>query len=152
MSLVNLDSKTHLQSKDYVYSVVIFNKDTTNNIIQDSIFSIIKGFLQLFSIKKIKSQTVGLIINGEFRPNGIVSYWLKGKCKSIIIESIPSNQIETIIRHCEVLKIPVYKNIDTKTKILKNVCLGPYWTDKLSKSHPLIKEKIIEKINDISNE
>lgn len=52
MSLINLDSKTHLQAKDYVYSVVIFNKDTMNSIIQDTIFSVIKGFLQLFSIKR----------------------------------------------------------------------------------------------------
>ncbi len=146
MSLINLDSKTHLQAKDYVYSVVIFNKDTMNSIIQDTIFSVIKGFLQLFSIKKIKSQTVGLIINGEFRPNGIVVYWLKGKCKTVVLDNIPFNQIETIIKHCEDLNIPLYKEVDFNTKVLKNVCIGPYWTDKLVKIHPLIKNEIMSKI------
>jgi hypothetical protein len=145
MSL-KLDSKTHLLAEDYVYSIILINKDGEHNLIQDTIFSIIKGFLNLFSIKKIKSQTVGLVINGEFRPNGVVVYWLKGKCKTIVLDSIPLYQIETIINHCEEANIPVYKNIDFKTKVLKSACLGPYWTDRLAKVHPVIKDEILKRI------
>ena len=89
---------------------------------------------------------MGLVINGEFRPNGIVVYWLKGKCKTIVLDSIPLYQIETIINHCEEANIPVYKNVDFKTKVLKSVCLGPYWTDRLAKAHPVIKDEILKRI------
>ena len=143
MSL-KINNKQYLLAKDYVYSILIFNSETSNNKFQSGIYSIIKSFLNLFTIKKPKSQIIGLQIIGEFRPNGIVNYWLKNKCKTIIIDSLPETEIENIITTCEELNINLYKNMDTTTKKLVNVCIGPYWTNILYKVHPKIQEEILK--------
>lgn len=141
---IKLNQEKNLTSKDYVYTFIIYNKDIKCNKIQEGITSLIKSFLQFFSIKNIKSLTIGKIIHGEFKPNGVISYWLKYRCKTIIINSLPYNQIKTLIDHCRIEDIPIYENYLTDKKTLANVCIGPYWTNKLIKIHPIIKNKLEE--------
>ena len=143
---VKLNSEKYLFSEDYVYMLILINRECPNELhtIQDIIFSVIKCFLSLFKTEKIKSFLSSLIIHGEFRENGILTYWLKNKCKVLYINTLHESKIDTLIRRAEEGEIPLYKNIDPNTKILKNVCMGPYWTNKLAKLSNEVEQEFLK--------
>lgn len=122
-----------LKSSDYTYSLILFSNLYDNNVnyIDKIIYLTIKGFLNLFSIEKLGNFLSGIIISGVFKKSGIVSSWLKNKCKTLIIYQIPSYQLTTLIDRCKEFNIPYYEQLDLKSKSCLCLYIGPYWTNKL---------------------
>ena len=114
---VKLNSKKHLLSEDYVLILILQNPEKDLNV-RDIIWGVIKCFLQYLKVYTKRSFIATTFIEGEFKDRGIIHYWLKSKCNSLYISTIPTSVIKTIIRHSEDVNIPHYEVVDKDTKEL----------------------------------
>lgn len=140
---VKLNGDKHLLSDDYSIMLILQNPGRDLSI-RDVIWGVIKCFLQFLNVSTKKSFISTTLINGEFKDRGIIYYWLKSKCNSLYINTIPESIIETILRRLEDNTIPYYKVVDKDTKELSVVCIGPFWTNKLNKLHVRIEEELLK--------
>ena len=107
-----------LKASEYTHSIILFSDKfpENENFIQKIIYYTAKGILNLFSV---------------FKHRGIFEYWIKNKCQTKIIYNIPRYQLDTLVERCDKENIPVYQDIDFKTKECVGLYIGPYWTNKL---------------------
>lgn len=142
---ISLNGKT-LSTTNYVYCLILYPRSFTGDKIQMGITSLFKSFLDFFTVRKLKSAVIGLIVHGEFKNNGVVSYWIKNKFRTLIFEDLTEHQVQTIIKQCNKYEVKYYENINSKTKELECLIIGPFWTNKLAMLSDIIKNRILETI------